>query len=212
MTTTTTTRGRTLRRVMAAGLVALAAALATLACTGDGDRDAERKESIRIPEADEAQEIDERLMVPLLQAKNFHRKARVYMTDGNLEQATVAVRQIFALEFPAGAPEREDVRLDAYALLAKLLVAAGKVDDAMTTVDQGIAEATRDSFFLANLHTVRGEIWQARAALLEDDGSDQALADARAAKRAAIEAFDRSNQILEAVQLRLLDQLRQEAP
>lgn len=210
MTTTTTTRGRAIRGAMAAGIVALAAALA--ACAGDGDRDAERKESIRIPEADEAQEIDERLMIPLLQAKNFHRKARVYMTDGNLEQAIAAVRQIFALEFPAGAPEREDVRLDAYAMLAKLLVAGGKVDDAMTTVDQGIAEATRDSFFLANLHTVRGEIWQARAALLEDDGSEQALADARAAKRAAIEAFDRSNQILEAVQQRLLEQLRQESP
>ena len=38
--------------------------------------------------------IDEELMVALGQAKNFHRKAKVYMSDGNLPAATASVRQI----------------------------------------------------------------------------------------------------------------------
>src|SRR5690348_11604170 len=56
--------------------------------------------------------IDEELMVSLAQAKNFHRKAKVYMSDGNLAAATASVRQILSLRFPKGAPEADDVRLD----------------------------------------------------------------------------------------------------
>jgi predicted negative regulator of RcsB-dependent stress response len=148
------------------------------------------------PDPNEGQ-IDQALLVALSQAKNFHHEAKVYMTDGNLPDAIAAVQRILGITFPAGAPEAEDVRLDARALLAKLQVLQGKVDDAMKTVDDGIASATRESFFLANLYTVKGEVLEARAANLEGDA-------AKADRRAAIAAYDRSLQIDETLQKQLV--------
>jgi len=149
--------------------------------------------------------IDEELMIALGQAKNFHRKARVYMSDGKLDEATASVRQILSLRFPAGAPEAEDVRNDARALLAKLLVNRGQLDEAMATVDEGLAQSQRESFFVANLHTVRGEIHEARALQFEADGE---ASQPRAAeeRRAAIAEYDRSIQINEKLQQRLLEE------
>lgn len=146
--------------------------------------------------------IDQELMIALAQAKNFHHKAKVYMTDGNLAEATAAVRQILSLRFPANAPEADDVRLDARALLAKLLVSQGQLDEAMRTVDEGLATSRRESFFVANLYTVQGEILEARAALLDGEGQK---APATEARRAAIAAYDRSIQINEALQKKLME-------
>ena len=153
----------------------------------------------KVPEPGDV--IDQDLMIGLAQAKNFHHKAKVYMSDGNLAAATASVRQILSLHFPAGAPEAEDVRLDARALLAKLLVSQGQLEEAMRTVTEGLAQASRESFFVANLHTVQGEIHEARAAQLEE-----AKDPARAAeeKRAAIAAYDRSIRINEELQKRLM--------
>ena len=152
----------------------------------------------KVPEPGDV--IDQELMIALAQAKNFHHKAKVYMSDGNLAAAAASVRQILSLRFPAGAPEAEDVRLDARALLAKLLVSQGQLEEAMRTVSEGLAQASRESFFVANLYTVQGEIHAARAAKL-----DEAKDTARAAeeKRAAIAAYDRSIQINTALQKRL---------
>jgi tetratricopeptide (TPR) repeat protein len=135
--------------------------------------------------------IDEDLMLALAQAKNFHHKAKVYMADAKPDEAIAAVRQILSLRFPAGAPEAEDVRNDARAVLAKLLVGRDQLDEAMRVVEEGLATKTRDSFFVANLHTVKGEIHYARATKL---GGDPA---ASAERRAAIEELDRSIKINE---------------
>jgi tetratricopeptide (TPR) repeat protein len=143
--------------------------------------------------------IDEQLMIALAQAKNFHHKAKVYMSDGKDAEAIASVRQILSLRFPAGAPEADDVRHDARALLAKLLVGQGQLDEAMRVVEEGLASVTRDSFFVANLHTVKGEIHYARASLLTDPNDPQAVAE----KRAAIDELDRSIKINEALQKRL---------
>jgi predicted negative regulator of RcsB-dependent stress response len=145
--------------------------------------------------------IDQDLMVSLAQAKNFHHKAKVYTSDGNIPDAIASVRQILSLRFPTGAPEAEDVRHDARALLAKLLVSQGQLDEAMRTVDEGLASVQRESFFVANLYTVQGEIHEARAAQLDADK-------VRAAeeRRAAIASYDRSIQINEALQKRLMEQ------
>jgi hypothetical protein len=157
--------------------------------------------------------IDQELMIALAQAKNFHHKAKVYMSDGNLADATASVRQILSLRFPAGAPEAEDVRLDARALLAKLLVSQGQLEEAMRTVSEGLAHTSRESFFVANLHTVQGEIHEARAAQLgatlektadpvQRKQLEKAVGDE---KRAAIAAYDRSIQINDALQKRLME-------
>ena len=149
--------------------------------------------------------IDEELMVALGQAKNFHRKAKVYMSDGNLAAATASVRQILSLRFPAGAPEADDVRADARALLAKLLVSQGELEEAMRTVQEGLAQSTRESFFVANLHTVQGEIHEARALQHEAEG-DAGKAKAVEERRLAIAAYDRSIQINEKLQKQLMEE------
>jgi predicted negative regulator of RcsB-dependent stress response len=155
-----------------------------------------------VPEPEDV--LDEELMLALAQAKNFHHKAKVYMSDGNLAEAAAQMQAILAIAFPPAAPEGDDVRLDARAMLAKLLVAQGKIDEAMTVVDQGIGGARRDSFFLANLYTVKGEVHHARAAVLEDQGEavKQRVVDE---KRAAILAFERSIQIDVALQKQLVE-------
>ncbi len=147
--------------------------------------------------------IDQDLMIALSKAKNFHHKARVYMSDGKLAEATASVREILSLKFPAGAPEAEDVRNDARALLAKLLVGQNQLEEAMRVVQEGIAQSQRESFFVANLYTVKGEIHEARAALL--DGSDPAQKQKIVEeKHAAIDAYDKSNSINSTLQDKLM--------
>jgi tetratricopeptide (TPR) repeat protein len=196
----------------AGALVAALALVTCVACQMDAPQPAPPGGSVtKVP--DPGNVIGEELMIALAQAKNFHHKAKVYMSDGNLADATAAVRQILSLRFPAGAPEAEDVRLDARARLAKLLVSQGQLEEAVRTVSEGLAQASRESFFVANLHTVQGEIHEARAAQLEgtidqaaDDAQRQQLAKQVAAeKRAAIAAYDRSIKINEALQKRLME-------
>jgi tetratricopeptide (TPR) repeat protein len=151
--------------------------------------------------------LNEPLMVALAQAKNFHHKADVYLKDAQLDEAIAAVRHILAIDFPA-APEGEDVMLDARARLAKLLVTKGELDEAMSIVDDGIGNTKRESFFLANLYTVRGEVHEARAVTLDESKGQAAVEAARAARKEAIVAFDKSIEINKA----LLRSLPREAP
>jgi ATP/maltotriose-dependent transcriptional regulator MalT len=185
---------------------ALVALVIALGCVGSTDDSGGGKGSGRVtqlPEPDDA--ISEPLMLSLLQAKNFHHQAKVYMADAKLAEATDAVRKILALDFPAGASEGEDVRLDARAMLAKLQIAQGDIDGAMKTVDEGIASASRESFFLANLHTVRGEVLEARVATLD---AEQKTDEAKATRKAAIEAYTESNRIAETLQKRLVEEMK----
>ncbi|HET9626272.1 MAG TPA: hypothetical protein VFP84_33145 [Kofleriaceae bacterium] len=154
--------------------------------------------------AEPTEAIDQDLMIALGQAKNFHHKAKVYMTDGNLVAATASVRQILSLAFPRGAPEADDVRNDARALLAKLLVSQGQLDEATRTVDEGLAQSERESFFVANLYTVQGEIHEARASAL-DAGGEAGKAAATDERHKAIASFDRSIQINERLQKKLME-------
>ena len=156
-------------------------------------------------QGDSSEVIGRDLMISLGQAKNFHRKAKVYMTDGNLAAATASVRQVLSLPFPKGAPEAEDVRNDARALLAKLLVSQGQIDEATRTVDEGLAQSQRESFFVANLYTVQGEIHEARAAAFDAAGDSEKAA-ATEQRRAAITSYDRSIQINERLQKKLVEE------
>jgi hypothetical protein len=182
--------------------VMLATLLAASMVTCAGDEDRESGTSTKLPEPED--QIDEALMLALGQAKNFHRKAKVYMTDGQLDAAITAVESILAVQFPAGSPEGEDVHLDAYALLAKLQLLRGDTGAAMKAVDRGIAAATRKSFFHANLYTVKGEVHEAIAAGYPDPQS----AEAKAARKSAIEAYDTSIQMNEQLQIEALDRLK----
>lgn len=172
---------------------------ACAACTSDRN---EPRPTTRTAEPTDV--IDQDLMISLSKAKNFHRKARVYMSDGKVLEAIAAVREILSLRFPPNAPEAEDVRNDARALLAKLLIGQGQIEEAMTVVTEGIASSGRESFFVANLYTVKGEVHEARAAAIDaSDAANKSRIDAE--KHAAIEAYDKSNAINTALQERLME-------
>jgi tetratricopeptide (TPR) repeat protein len=171
-----------------------AAFLIGMSCSGDGpigpsESGGSRSSVTRLPDPDDV--IDEELMIGLGQAKNFHAKAKVYMSDGKVTEAIAAVRQILSLRFPPNSPEADDVRNDARALLGRLLVGQNQLDEAMRVVEEGLATVTRESFFVANLYTVKGEIHYARASQITDPNDPRAGVE----KRAAIEALDRSIQI-----------------
>jgi hypothetical protein len=137
--------------------------------------------------------IDKKLMLALSQAMNLHHKAQILASDGDIGSAIASVREILSLQFPANAPEAEDVRNDARALLARLLVGQGQLDEAMSVVTEGLAQSPRESFFVANLYTVKGEILEARATSLDADPANKAHA--VELRHAAIEAYDASNKI-----------------
>lgn len=192
------------------GILAAAFAACTFACSssspsgpGAGERDPAPSSATRV--ADPGDAIDQDLMIALGQAKNFHHKAKVYMTDGNLTAATAAVRQILSLPFPRGAAEADDVRNDARALLAKLLLSQGQIDEATRTIDEGLAQSQRESFFVANLYTVQGEVHEARAAAFDAQG-EAGKASATDERRQAIGSYDRSIQINERLQKKLMEQ------
>src|SRR5512140_744329 len=183
------------------GGVAFVAALAAVACLAcarardphlpppsSGPAGPASSSSTRV--ADPGDVIDQDLMSALAQAKNFHHKAKIYMADGNLTAATASVRQILSLAFPKGAPEADDVRNDARALLAKLLMSQGQLDEATRTIDEGLAASQRESFFVANLYTVQGELHEARAVAFDAAG-ESGKAPAAEQRRAAISSYDK---------------------
>jgi tetratricopeptide (TPR) repeat protein len=176
---------------------AIAAASVMFSCSPDNGGN---KSVTQIPEATDV--IDQDLIIPLAQAKNFHRKAKVYMSDGNLPAAIASVRQILSLRFPPNAPEAEDVRNDARALLAKLLVGQNQLDEAMRVVDEGIAQSSRKSFFVANLYTVKGEVHDA---LATQAAADNDAAKAKEQRHLAIEALDKSIAINSEIQKQLME-------
>lgn len=185
-------------------LCLLAAGLA--ACSGERDVGSERSVTA-LPDPDDpdrGEPLSEELMLALSLAKNYHHKADVLAQEARFDESAEALRQILAVRFPAGAPEAEDVRLDARARLAKLLAGQGRIDEAVRVVEEGLAGAPRRSFFLANLYTVKGEVHEAQAAALDQRGTDQARSAARAVRRAAIAAFDESIRINRALQEALL--------
>lgn len=169
-------------------LRAAAAALLVAGLAGCAPRDDDQpaRRITELPQPGPA--LSQELMLGLSLARNYHHKADVYLKQARFEEAVASVRQILTIPFPTGSAEGEDVQLDARARLAKLLVKRGELDQALTVVDEGIARTGRRSFFLANLHSVRGEVLEARAVQIED----QDKAAAAAARRQAIESFDRS--------------------
>lgn len=213
----------TLTAMKRATLALLAVGLSMAVCPACGDRDTEADKQRSVTERPQANTrdlaggdgtvaIDEPLMIALAQAKNFHHKADVYLREGDLDQAIDSVKQIVAIPFPDGAPEAEDIDLDARARLASLLATQGETDEAMKVADQGIDRATRRSFFLANLYTAKGEVYEAMANVLDDEENDEARLQAREARRNAIEAFDQSITINRELQRALMEREAPQTP
>lgn len=155
---------------------------------------------------EEPQPIDEHLMAALGQARALHHVADVQLAEGDTEGALAALERVTEVDFPPGAPERDDVVVDAYGRMSKLLIGAGKLDEAMAMVEKGLREGReRETFYVAALHMIVGEIHEARAAAAREAGD---AATARSAAREAIEAYERSI----AVNQKVLDRLLAEGP
>lgn len=142
--------------------------------------------------------VSETCMLALHNAKNFHHIADVYLKEGKADEATKAVRNILSIKFSAECDK--DVVLDARARLAKLLSAQGKTDEAMSVVTDGLESAKTDSFFLANLHTVKGEVHEAIAVTIEAKDPEKA----KSQRREAIKAYSKSIEINERLQKKLM--------
>ena len=196
---------RARRRWRRTGIAALACALAALlpACSVEGDEEG-RATEIPAPE----QAVGEELMIALSQAKNYHHKADVFLADDDPELAERALRRLLEVPFPDMSPEAQDVKLDARARLGKLLLESDEHAEALAVVHEGIASAERDSFFLANLYTVKGEILEARAEALEARASEAGDREdeIRDARRRALGAYAESIAINEELQRRLMSE------
>ena len=190
--------------IRAAWIGMLVVALAGCAACGgtrEDDDDGDKGGSVtKLPEP--GPELSEELMLGLALAKNLHHKADVYLKEGRVGEAVASVEQILGIAFPPRSPEAEDVLLDARARLAKLMIIQGKLTDALVVVDTGIKGATRRSFFLANLHTMRGEVLEASAQSIQESDAQGA----RQKHLDAIREFDRAIEIEKA----LLDALPKE--
>ena len=176
----------TLRRLLVLALV-----LALAAC--------QERTRVDTPAAERAPAVtvSPELLAALEEAQNLHHRADVLLRDGQADAAMVEVARVLQVRFPAGASEVEDVRLDARARLGKLYLGAGRLDEGERVVQEGLESATRDSFFLANLYNVRGELHEARAASLDD------AAAAKAELHRAIEAYAHGQDINVRVQARV---------
>ena len=73
----------------------------------------------------------------------------------------------------------------------------------MTVVKEGLASASRESFFSANLYTVKGEIHEANAQKLDADPATKARATDE--RHQAIESFEASNKIDKKLQAQLME-------
>jgi hypothetical protein len=145
--------------------------------------------------------VDERLMLSLEEARAWQHRADVHLADGDLNAAIADVEAVLRIGFPGGAAEGEEARLDAWARLAKLHLAASPADEtqALSDVERGRSEATRDSFYRAHLETVAGEIEEARARRLDASDRDGA----HAARQRALKLYARSIEINKRVQAAL---------
>lgn len=169
------------RRHPALTLCLLAALLATAGC-------AQRQEAECCP-CPEEKPLEQDLMLVLASARALHHQADIYLQQGQVDRAIEVVRSILDLQLDRKWPEAEEARLDAVARLAKLLLGRGDEQESLDLADREISGARRESFYLSNLHSVRGEILQARSKRLDGEGKKE---EARASAREALAAFERS--------------------
>jgi tetratricopeptide (TPR) repeat protein len=153
----------------------------------------------RCPCPDDRQ-LDEELMLVLASARAYHHQADLMLQQGDVQGAEATIRKILALNLDPRWAEAEEVRLDAAARLAKLLLGQAREAEAMSVAEEGIAASRRESFYLSNLHSVRGEILERRSKRLDAEGRAE---QAKQAAREAITAFERSITINKRLQRQL---------
>lgn len=156
--------------------LAMLLALALLAACGGGSRSTS----------------DQRLLAAIGTAQARMHEADELEARGDRAAAIARAREVLDVPFPHGAPEREDVRLDAWGRIGELEL--GRDDDvaAERAVSEGLREVTRASYFAARLYVVQGRIHRERAARARESADQET---ARRESETAIEALERSIEI-----------------
>ena len=132
---------------------------------------------------------DQRLLAAIGTAQARMHEADELEARGDREAAIARARDVLDVPFPHGAPEREDVRLDAWGRIGELELGRGDDAAAERAVTEGLREVTRASYFGARLHVVRGRLHRERAARARASGDEGT---ARRESEAAIEALEQS--------------------
>jgi hypothetical protein len=125
---------------------------------------------------DDPSKSDEAMLLMLSEARALQRSADLKLIDGDVDGAIASVREVLQIRFPPGAPETEDVVLDAYARLARLSLSRGgqqAEDQALAELDAARRVATRDSFFRAHLENIAADVYAARAKRLTDPAAQK---------------------------------------
>jgi hypothetical protein len=120
---------------------------------------------------DDPGKSDEAVLIMLSEARAHQRLADLKLADGDVDGAIASVREVLLIRFPPGAPETEDVFLDAYGRLARLLLSRGGAeaeDGALAELGTARRLATRDSFFRAHIENLTADVYAARAKRLTD--------------------------------------------
>ncbi len=144
--------------------------------------------------------LSKALMLHLATVRSLHHKADVQLGSGDIHASLTTVREILKLKPDSSWPEAEEARLDATARLATLLLQIGEASGALEEVERGLRSSTRESFYLSNLHSLRGELLEAKVKTLDSAGKKD---EARALAREAIAAFEASIAINKRLQEKL---------
>lgn len=153
------------------------------------------------PPGEGARRIDRPMMACLGAMRAYHRQADVHLAAGDPRAAITSIEQILELQcISRPNPEIQEAVLDAYGRLARLHLKLGETDAAAKRVREGLARSGPASFFRANLLMVQGDVLDARAHALDKAGKPE---EAKALRRQAIDAFDRSARM----NTRLLEEL-----
>ncbi len=153
------------------------------------------------PSAPGAGALSSALLSRLATARALHHQADLLLSRGEVDAAIGKVRAIMSLDLDARWPEAEEARLDAAARLATLLFSKKKdIAGGLAIVDAALAHKPRASFYAANVHSVRGDLLEARVKVLDGQGKK---AGAKRAAREAMAAFEVSIRINKALQARL---------
>lgn len=107
--------------------------------------------------------VEEKMLSMLSMAKSRHRLATLALRAGKSDNALGYVDKILSLKFPKGFRPGEEMLLDAWARKAKMQLRLKQAKAALVTINAAIARPTWlvNSFYLANLYQVRGQVLEA---------------------------------------------------
>jgi tetratricopeptide (TPR) repeat protein len=98
----------------------------------------------------------------LERARALHREAVARAARGDLGGAVRALEEVAQIRFTEGAPEAEDVAIDALAEASRLLLGASRPEEAEKMARGAVARASRESYFLGLAWLRLGDALRAR--------------------------------------------------